>query len=187
MIKTLNKYINLSMILSILFIIVGVILIIWPKTSLETISYMIGAFLLVYGIYNFIDSFSINPIFCFVQMTSSVLAFVLGIIIFLNPTIFESLIPIVLGIFFIINGSFKTRLSFIIKDVSDNWILSLITSILMIICGVLLIINPKITAIMLTTMVGILLVVYSVADIVDMVVFKSRVKDIYKYFEKLLK
>lgn len=187
MLKTLNKYINLSMVLSILFTIVGVILIIWPKTSIDTISYMIGAFLLVYGIYSFIDSFSINPIFCFAQMTSSVLAFVLGIIIFLNPSIFESLIPIVLGIFFVINGSFKSRLSFIIKDVSDNWILSLITSILMIICGVLLIINPKITAIMLTTMVGILLVVYSVADIIDMVIFKSKVKDITKYFEKLLK
>lgn len=187
MLKTINKYINLSIIMAVLFMIVGVILLIWPKSSLDTISYIIGTFLLIYGIYNFIDSFTINPIFCFIQMTSSVLSVVLGIIIFLNPNLFENLIPILLGIFFIINGSFKTRLSFIIKDISNNWILPLITSILMVLCGFLLIVNPKVSAIMITTMIGIILIIYSISDIIDMLVFKSRTKEISKYFEKLLK
>ena len=187
MTKKINKYINLSIILSVLFMIVGMFLIIWPKASLDTFAYVIGTILIVYGIYSFIDSFSINPALCLFQMTNSILSFLLGICVFLNPSIFESIIPIVLGIFFIISGSFSSRLSFVIKNMNSAFILSLISSILMIICGVVLIINPGNTALVITTLIGIILIVYSVSAIVDMFVFKSRVKEIDKYFSKLLK
>ncbi len=187
MLKTINKYLNVSIILSVLFGVIGIILIIWPKTSLETFSYIIGSVLLIYGAYNFIDSFTVNPVFCLPQMTTSVLSFLLGILVFLNPSIFESLLPMVLGIFFIINGSYKARMSFVLKSIGNNWLLSFITSILMIICGVVLIINPQSSAIMLTSLIGIIMLVYAISDIIDMCVFKSRVKDVSKYFENLLK
>ena len=141
----------------------------------------------VRGIFNFIDSFTINPIFCLPQMTSSVLSALLGILIFLNPNIFESLLPIVLGIFFIINGAFKSRMSFVLKEIDSSWVLSLITSLLMIICGFILIINPRISAIMITTLMGIILMVYAISDIIDMFVFKSKIKNVSKYFEKYIK
>lgn len=187
MVKSMNKYINLSIVLSCLFALIGILLIVWPKASLDTFSYMIGSFLLLYGIFNLIDSFTINPALCFFQMTSSILSILFGIVIFLNPDIFESILPIVLGIFFIINGAFKTRLSLVIKDIDNNYIISLFTSILMMICGILLIINPNVTAVMITTMLGIVVIVYSVSDVIDMLIFKSRVKEISKYFEGLLK
>ena len=180
MIKKINEYINLSIILSVLFMIVGILLIVWPKASLDTFAYVIGTIMIIYGIYSFIDSFSINPALCLFQMT-------LGICVFLNPSIFESILPIALGIFFIISGAFSSRISFIIKDIDNSYILSLFTSILMIICGVVLIINPGNTALVITTLIGIILIVYSVSAIVDMFVFKSRVKEIDKYFSKLLK
>ena len=172
MIKKINEYINLSIILSVLFMIVGILLIVWPKASLDTFAYVIGTIMIIYGIYSFIDSFSINPALCLFQMTNS---------------IFESILPIALGIFFIISGAFSSRISFIIKDIDNSYILSLFTSILMIICGVVLIINPGNTALVITTLIGIILIVYSVSAIVDMFVFKSRVKEIDKYFSKLLK
>ena len=183
MIKKINEYINLSIILSVLFMIVGILLIVWPKASLDTFAYVIGTIMIIYGIYSFIDSFSINPALCLFQMTNSILSFLLGICVFLNPSIFA----IALGIFFIISGAFSSRISFIIKDIDNSYILSLFTSILMIICGVVLIINPGNTALVITTLIGIILIVYSVSAIVDMFVFKSRVKEIDKYFSKLLK
>ena len=187
MTKKINKYINLSIILSVLFMIVGVLLIIWPKASLDTFAYIIGTILIVYGIYSFIDSFTINPIFFFFQMVTSILSFLLGICVFLNPSIFESIIPITLGIFFVISGIFSLRISFIIKDMGSSFVMSLISSILMIICGIILIINPAGTIIVLTTLIGILLIVYSISNVVDMCIFKSRVKEIDKYFNNLIK
>lgn len=187
MLKTINKSLNVSIILSILFGIMGIVLIIWPKTSLETFAYIIGAILLVYGTFNFIDSFTVNPVFCLPQMTTSILSALFGILVFLKPNIFESLLPIVLGIFFIINGSFKARMSFILKKVDSSWVLSLITSIFMIICGIILLINPQGTALMLTSLIGIIMTIYAISDIIDTCVFKSRVKEVSRYFEKLLK
>ena len=57
----------------------------------------------------------------------------------------------------------------------------------MIICGVILIINPAGTIILITTFIGIILIVYSISNIIDMSIFKSKVKEIDKYFDKLLK
>ena len=185
--KEINKYLNLSIVMSILFVILGVFLVVLPESSINTIAYMLASFLLVYGTFNFIDSFTINPIFFFMKMASSAISIILGIVIFLNPDIFKNLIPIALGIFFIINGIFKTRMSFIIKDISNYFILSFIASILTIICGIILIINPSISAIMITTMIGIVTLVYAIFDIVDAFILKHKVKEISKYFEKLLK
>ena len=120
-------------------------------------------------------------------MITSILSFIFGSSIFFNTSIFESLIPIVLGIFFIINGTFKTRMSFILRNIDSSWVLSLVTSIIMIICGIILIINPIGTAIMITSIIGIILVVYSISDIIDMFIIKSRVKDFTKCFEKIFK
>ena len=187
MIKKINQYINLSIVLSILFMIVGLLLIVWPKASLDTFAYVIGTIMIIYDIYSFIDSFSINPALCLFQMTNSILSFLLGICVFLNPSIFESIIPITLGIFFVISGIFSLRISFIIKDMGSSFVMSLISSILMIICGIILIINPAGTIIVLTTLIGILLIVYSISNVVDMCIFKSRVKEIDKYFNNLIK
>lgn len=185
--KKIKRYINLTIVLSILFGICGFLLIIWPKASLDVLAYLIGAFLIGYGIYNFVDSFNVNPVFCLVQTTTSVFSFLLGATVFLNPGIFESLLPIVLGIFFIVNGTFKTRVSFLLREVNSRFTISIITSILMILCGVVLIIRPLASAVMLTSVMGAVIFVYAVSDIIDMVVFKGRVNDIGKYFDKLLK
>lgn len=187
MLEAIKKYLNLSIVMSVSFVILGIILIVWPRTSLDIISYIIATFLIICGIYNFIDSFKINPIFSFIQITSSTLSLVLGITLFLNPTLFEKLIPIVLGILFIVNGSFKARISFILKETTSNWWLSLILSILTIICGILLLVNPSISMIMITTLIGIILVAYALSDIIDTIIFKGYIKDISKYFDKLLK
>jgi len=75
----------------------------------------------------------------------------------------------------------------IIKNIDNYFVLSVITSVLTIICGIVLIINPSISAVMITTMIGIVVLVYAVFDIVDAFILKHRVKEISKYFEQLLK
>lgn len=187
MVKFFNKYLNLSIIISVISILFGLVIVIWPNISLDVIAYIIACFLIVYGSYNFIESFTINPLICLLQMTTSILSMMMGIIIFLNPDVFEKIIPIVLGITFIISGFFKTRISFVIKNVDSSWYFTLGASILMIICGFVLIINPKISALMLTTIIGTLLIIYSISGIIDTIIFKKKIKDITKYFDKLLK
>lgn len=57
----------------------------------------------------------------------------------------------------------------------------------MIICGVVLILNPIISALVITTVVGVILIIYSVLDVVDMLIFKKKVKEIDKYLSTIIK
>ena len=187
MIKRINKYINLSLALSLIFMLTGFILIVWTKASLDVFAYIIGFTMVVYGVYNFIDSFGINPVLCLFQMSVSILTFLLGFTILSNPSIFESILPVMLGILFIISGAFKTRVSLIFRGSNSEYMLSIISSILIIVCGIILIVNPLSMSIVITKVIGIMLTVYSVLDIIDMVVFKKKIKDIDKYINSFIK
>ena len=59
-------------------------------------------------------------------------------------------------------------MAFIIKNIDNYFVLSVITSVL-------------------TIMIGIVVLVYAIFDIVDAFILKHRVKEISKYFEQLLK
>ena len=75
-----------------------------------------------------------------------------------------------------------------LADVSDySWILSLIMSILSIVCGILFIVNPLDGAEVIVSFVGILLFVYSLSDIVDMCIFKKNINVIKKNIKDGLK
>ena len=63
MLNKLNKYLNSGIILTIVFLLVGSILIVKPDISFNIISYFIGASLVVSGIYLFIIDSKTNNIF----------------------------------------------------------------------------------------------------------------------------
>ena len=63
MLNKLNKYLNSGIILTIVFLLVGGILIVKPDISFNIISYLIGASLIVSGIYLFIIDSKTNNIF----------------------------------------------------------------------------------------------------------------------------
>ena len=97
--------------MSILFVILGIILVISPESSINTIAYMLASFLLVYGTFNFIDSFTINPIFFFMKMASSAISIILGIVIFLNPDIFI----MNYAFHYLCNDKYKSNISDLVK------------------------------------------------------------------------
>ena len=105
----------------------------------------------------------------------------MGIILLLYPDILVILIPIVVGMFVIVNSIVDIQLSLVLKDCGYNmWFLSIILSILTIVCGIIIMINPQSSSTALTTIFGILVMVYSVAGMTNLIIFKSNVNDIVK-------
>lgn len=67
----------------------------------------------------------------------------MGIILLLYPDILVILIPIVVGMFVIVNSIVDIQLSLVLKDCGYNmWFLSIILSILTIVCGIIIMIKP---------------------------------------------
>ena len=185
MLKKLNNFIVSSIVVSVLFILIGLGMIVFPEISLDVIAYTLATIFVVLGVYLFIlDN---KAAYLLDTMLIGVLLIIMGILLFIYPKSFSLLIPIVLGIWIIADSLFKIRLSISLKDYDDiPWVLLLILSIVSLICGIIFIIHPLASSSIITMLFGSLIIVYAVSDIVDMVMFKKYVDKIVKTFKKKL-
>ena len=182
MLNKLNKYLNSGIILTIVFLLVGGILIVKPDISFNIISYLIGASLIVSGIYLFIIDSKTKNIFINVFLYAILLTLI-GILIILNPITLKVILPIFLGLWFLISGIFKIRLDIYMKD-EPYFILSLITNIITVICGVILLINPVESVSAITISLGIIIVVSSISSLIDIIIFKKNIDSVVKYLKE---
>lgn len=182
MLNKLNKCLNLGIILTIVFLLVGGILIVKPDISFNIISYLIGASLIVSGIYLFIIDSKTKNIFINVFLYAILLTLI-GILIILNPITLKVILPIFLGLWFLISGIFKIRLDIYMKD-EPYFILSLITNIITVICGVILLINPVESVSAITISLGIIIVVSSISSLIDIIIFKKNINSVVKYLKE---
>lgn len=186
MVKKINKYINVSIVTSILFVLLGIIILLFPKTTLNIFSYATAIILIMTGIYLLILDFRTrNNLFYMELSFFGILLLVLGFIIIVHPSAFTVLIPLVLGIWFITSSVLKFRFSiFLRRDNFGLWVLTLLITILSIVCGVIFILNPTFTSEIITSYFGLIMIIYSIADVVDMIIFKINIKKISKYLKE---
>lgn len=181
MIGKLNKYIYSSIVISALLMLLGIGIFIYPTMSLKVFSYSIAIIISLFGLFLIIEDIRYNVGMLFDFSLLGIMFFLLGLILLKYPNALTSLIPIFLGIWFIVSGFVKGRWTYYLSDYKLSIrILSFIMSILSIVCGIIFIFNPLDGANYIASFVGILLIIYSISDIVDMIIFKINVNKIYK-------
>ena len=171
----LKKIFITSMVTSIIMIVMGIFLLEKPDFVLTTLSTIIGIIVLIPGIISLVDYFKTKYM---PNLVIGVIAGILGLIFIFNPKFISSILPFVLGIYFIING--LSRLQYAVemkKNKVPEYAPSLISSILILGCGVLLIVNPFSGAMAMTQVIGIFMIIYAGLDIYNAVTTKQKVKD----------
>ena len=119
--KKLNEIIYASIVMSVFFLVMGILLVVNPEISLDVISYMIATFLIINGIFLFVLDFKLGGLLIFFDnIISGVISVVLGILVLINPSLVSTFIPVVVGIWFIIVSIFKIRLSLLFDDDSKG-------------------------------------------------------------------
>ena len=76
----------------------------------------------------------------------------------------------------------KVKSDIVKKFNEETWILSLIIAAITLILGILIIVNPFESYIVLAVYVGVMVCVYAAMDIVQQILFRKRVKEIVKIF-----
>lgn len=156
-----------------------------PTSSNTVIGVAFGISLSVVGIYNIIKYiFNIHrgPFFI-VDIVYGILSIIAGIFIIINPLSLTGILSIGIGLWLIISASFKFALALQLrKFAEETWLFSLVVSILVLILGIIVMINPFSTALVLTTFVGIMMCVYSSIDFLQQILFRRRVKEIIDIF-----
>lgn len=179
MVKHFNNIINYSVVLTILFFLIGVILILFPDMKILTISYAISILLILLGLV--LAIYSMNKIYLINFLSFGVLQVILGTIILIYPYALITLLPIAVGVWMILKSTIDFRVSLILKKGKvKDWIYVAILSILAIICGIMLIVKTEIGTIELTVIVGIFLTAYSLTSIIDIAIFKENINTIAK-------
>ncbi len=158
-----------SILSSIVFLILGVIIFINPEVTLEIIAKVIGFMIIglgIIGIFQYIGnrdnaSFKLNLLYVLTTV-------ILGLIAVYNYKVVSSIIPIVLGIWICFDSFIKLRMAFGIKNMGiANWKYPLIMSILSFIIGIFLLFNPFGGAVIMMKVAAICIVLYSIIDIIQ--------------------
>lgn len=174
-----------SIFFSIILIILGIFLLINASTTLIAISYVLGIFLIIYGLIPIIKYFinKDNKNYLEASFVLGVFFSLFGIIIMIKPTIISSIIPLLIGIWMLINGGIKLYYALTINKKTDS-VSSIVISSLILLCGILLVCNPFSGAVLMTRIVAIFLIIYSVLDLVECFSLNKKVTDMSEVIEE---
>lgn len=176
--KGMDKIFNASIVTSAIILVLGIFLFIQPDTIIHMISIILGVIILIPGITALLNYFKTkySP-----NLVTGVVTVIIGIILIVNTKLVASILPFILGIYFVINGINRLQYALELKkDSTTSYLISLIISILIIVCGILFVFNPFGGALVITKVMGIYMIVYSVLDICNSIVIKKEMNDIHK-------
>lgn len=166
-----------SIVFSIIFILIGAFLLARPDDAIHLVSYALGIILLLWGLISMVQFFTDKESQSYLEFgfIVGVFVFIFGIIILIKPNTIASIIPLLLGIWMLING--VTKLSYALTlNKNKNAAGSIIISILIVILGILLIFNPFAGAKTLVQILGIIIIIYSILDLIECFAIKRIVK-----------
>lgn len=170
------------------FIVLGLFLLFKPETTISMISYVLGTIILLLGAFAFIRYFQnreIGGMFNF-NLVYGIICIVAGLVLVFNPTALASLIPFILGIFIVVNSALKVQYAIELKQYNNKmWMTTLILSFITLVFGVVLIFNPFEGAVVLTQVIGIFVILYSVLDVIECYIIKKNLKGIQKLVEEV--
>lgn len=166
----INKLSKISTLTSVLFMIIGLFLIIKPATTLSMISYVIGIIILVSGIVSLIKYFSNHDkvnVYDF-GLVLGILSVITAIIFITSPSMIASIIPLILGMWILVNGIIKLQFAINLRNQpKSNWIYSAIMSGINVLLGLFLVLNPFKGAVVITRIIGGILVGYAIIDLLQ--------------------
>lgn len=159
MLKGLKNQFRLS---ATAFIILGVILIIFPGLSLRLASLVIGILTLVYGvtkIYAYVKG-NTTPF----DLIFGIILTLMGLVLIFSFTMILSMLPIILGIYVIIEGVTELKSSLSMKQAGyGRWWVTMLLSIAILILGAVMIFNPFRALTTFVRILGVTLIIDGVA------------------------
>lgn len=166
---------NLSLITIAAGFIIGIILLVRPDESVEFISILCGATVIMLGVGAWISYFTkFRSTFLAILGTLAVVA---GIILCVKYRSIISAVLFLFGIFVLVGGvvdlvsALEAR-----KNDLKSWIISVVMAVITIVLGLLVIINPFNSVMALTRILGAGLIVYAVMDLITFVQIRKMVK-----------
>lgn len=182
--KTTNSIIASSVVACI----VGLIMIVMPNVSIKTIGLIASLYIILHGIVLVVWDIKLSKYYIpFDGMLPGILSIVLGVILIGKPDIISVVFTLAIGVWIAISSINSIKMALALRNENVPWVLLLLFGLIDLILGIIVVFNPFEASISLTVFIGIMIIVHSVIDIIDMIIIKRDVKKFSDAITKRLK
>ncbi len=178
--RNLKKFKAGFIVSSIFYIVLGIILIIWPQISIRVICKLFGLLILALGIGRVIRYFSNIEYDTPFQLdfAHGILNILIGIFMLISPNALVIALPVVLGIVILIDSVLRLQISIDLKRLQyDDWLVSFILALVTTVFGVLLLFNPFVGSMVLTRFIGISLTIDGIINLWILIYVSNKVRE----------
>lgn len=153
---------------SVLYIVLGLILLIWPGTSAVVFCYAFGGVLLAYGVVTVVSFFlrdSRQGSFVF-ELLLGIIAAALGLLFLLRPSVVATVLPVILGLFIAVDGLVNLKRALELRRMAYvRWNVPLWLSVVSVALGLFIVFQPFLAAETLVMVIGAVLIYTGASDL----------------------
>lgn len=167
-----DKIKNFSIITIVASVVIGAVLLIKPDEALQFVSIACGATMIVLGAASWIYYFAKDKSLFLAGLGSIVL--VVGIFVCVKYESIVSFLLFFFGLFILVSGIINLLTSFRSRKYGlGSWAISLVLSVLTVILGIIILVNPFDSMLSIIRFLGAGLLIYAVVDIITFVQVKK--------------
>ncbi len=174
-----------AMMLDVIFIVLGMFLIANPSVGVNAALFLFGVILIISGLYSIIKFINNNKVIFRFELIYGIISLIVGLLAFFKPFAIVNLITVLVGAWLIITSVVKFFIANELRRIGvDSWSFDMAISVLTILLGLFLIINPFNGYIILTTYAAIVVIMYAGFDLVQQLLIRKRANIIVKFLSK---
>ena len=154
--------------LSVIYLAVGIVLLIYPTQTIDAITRIIGLTALALGIYEMMKFFfrKSTDAVKVLSFSAGIFSFICGIILLVKPEFIRMAFPVVIGIFIVLDSAFKLMTSIELRNAgSKTWWSVFFLAIAGIVFGFIVVFNAKEVSAFVIRMIGVALIIESVENV----------------------
>lgn len=153
---------------SILYLLFGIVMLFFPGLVITSVCYLVGIMFLFVGISGIVMYMKTEMKTAFTSFTlvMSIVFGAFGVYVILNPEAFASFLPLVMGVFLLVDSVSKLSMAFDLKKFEyQNWWQMLLVAFILLGCGLLLVFNPFEALAVSVQIIGAILIVDAASNI----------------------
>lgn len=152
---------------SALYVILGLMLLLFPAATNRMLCYTIAGIAIVIGLVNLVIYFmrSITRNYYRNDFVAGLMLIVLGIFMIYKVDLVIALVPFIIGLCIIVSGLFKLQGALDVQRMGGNAVLILGIAVINVVVGILMVINPFQSALLLNRLLGVSLLFSGLTDL----------------------
>ncbi len=162
-----------DIVISIVFLFLGILLMVKPNEMLAVISILIGSIFIIIGFLKIVDYFTSKDKEDYL-LTMALISVIFGVIVLFCSDVIAGVFRIILGIWIIAAGLKDFQTALVWKDTKSGfWTLTVVLAMLMIIAGITILVSSTLAL----KIVGAIILLYAIFDIITRAIFIKKIKN----------